>query len=361
MKPFLFPTFAPYESHQARQPYSAREGFPDAPFPVDDVFGLRRTILPVFLRMPNGETFGMGTAFYVDGRGTMLTADHVVDHTRALHLKELKPDITIEVDLAQSTHATVLLGYGLVFGTVVIPEKCWAPIQRIETIVRRHDDPLAQLQGGSSYRVAADIAGMRALFHPEAPPTHSLPVNFNWQPKVGERVLAVGYPELGFDLLHPAGVAKYLNEGMCAAYGTITSLFPKGRGKSRPTPGFEVETDWPSGMSGGPVLNKDGHVIGIVSSSLAPLGDEAGVAYAASLAWIPEALGLVPFLDKSNPGRRLGFGVFKASPWHLSSVFETREEAERERETLGPEYEVAWGSHQLGSDNFMALGDGANG
>ncbi len=297
----------------------------------------------------------MGTAFHLDGWGTLFTADHVVDHIRARHLKELQPNAVIEVDFAQSTHATVLLGYGLVYGIATIPEECWAPIQRVEAIVQQHDDPLARLRGESDYRAVADIAGLSVLLHPKASIPHSLPVDFRWQPTVGERVFAVGYPELGFEPLQPDAVGEFLKEGLHGAYGSIINLFPQGRGKSRPTPGFEVATDWPAGMSGGPVLNECGHVIGIVSSSLAPSDNEAGVAFAASLGWIPEAPGLAPTLDKDNPGYRLGFGVFKKSPWHLAGVFPTCELAEKSAAASENGYQIAWGSHLLGSDTFLVL------
>jgi hypothetical protein len=85
------------------------------------------------------------------------------------------------------------------------------------------------------------------------------------------------------------------------------------------------------------------------------LDHEPGVAFAAGLAWIPEAPELAPTLDRDNVGRRLGFGVFQTSPWHLAGVFQTYEQAELEQETLGLGYEIAWGTHQLGSDNFISL------
>jgi serine protease Do len=55
---------------------------------------------------------------------------------------------------------------------------------------------------------------------------------------------------------------------MFAAYGRVTDLYPCGRDHSNPTPVFEVEADWPSGMSGGPVFDAKGEVIGLVSRGL---------------------------------------------------------------------------------------------
>lgn len=50
--------------------------------------------------------------------------------------------------------------------------------------------------------------------------------------------------------------------------GLVTAAFPDGRGERMPAPCIEVAMDAFGGMSGGPVVNADGYVIGIVSSSL---------------------------------------------------------------------------------------------
>jgi serine protease Do len=62
---------------------------------------------------------------------------------------------------------------------------------------------------------------------------------------------------------------------MKGAFGRITGYFPSGRGRRNPTPVYQVEANWESGMSGGPVLNQAGEVIGVVSHSL--LSDDIGV------------------------------------------------------------------------------------
>ena len=62
----------------SRLPFEAPAADP-APFQLDDPFGLRKAILPVFHCEPGSERIvGLGTAFHVDGWGTFLTAAHVV-------------------------------------------------------------------------------------------------------------------------------------------------------------------------------------------------------------------------------------------------------------------------------------------
>ncbi|WP_137009961.1 S1 family peptidase [Aquitalea aquatilis] len=350
---FALNTFETFEIHSPRKPYgeTANDG---VPFPIDDPFGLRRAVVPVFLRNPDGSAEGVGTAFHVDGWGRLLTADHVVDRIRTHHLDQVSPDTLIEVDITRSSHAAVLLGYGVVFGTAAIPSSCWAPMDRVDAILtEKNVDPMAALRGRSSpYQIGPDIAGMSAVLQPDAPPFHTVPVNFQTYPEVGEAVFAVGYPELGFEALNGDEIARYLKEGMFGVYGRVTNLCPDGRG-NRPSPGFEVEADWRPGMSGGPVFNERGEVIGIVSSSLPPSDEGPGIGYATSLAMIPNASRLVPTLDIDNPGCRLGFGVYRTDPWHLSGVFKSQDDAEHLRTQLSPGYCVGWGSHRLGGDNFM--------
>lgn len=347
-------TFAAFEIHTPRRPYEDA-GSCGVPFPIDDPFGLRRAVVPVFLRNPDGSAVGVGTAFHVDGWGRLLTADHVVHQIRADHLDQIAPDTLLEVDITRSSHAAVLLSYGVVFGTVGIPSACWAPMDRVDAILIEGDeDPMAALRGKSSpYQIGPDIAGMSAILQPDAPPFHTVPISFQTYPKVGEIVFAVGYPKLGFEVLSGGEIARYLREGMFGVYGEVTNLCPNGRGRTRMSPGFEVEADWPSGMSGGPVFNLRGEVIGVVSSSLPPSEVGPGIGYATSLAMIPNASRLAPTLDIDNPGCRLGFGVFRENPWHLANVFRLQADAEHLRAQLPPGYLVRWGSHRLGGNDFV--------
>lgn len=347
-------TFDNFKAHSPRRPYGefASDG---VPFPINDPFGLRRAVIPVFRRNPDSSTIGMGTAFHVDGWGRLLTADHVVDHIRTHHLHQIAPDTLILIDITQSTHAAVLLGYGLVFGRVGIPKACWGPIAQVDALVAARDkDPIASLQGKSlQYQIGPDIAGMSVILQPGAPPFHAVAVNFRTSPKVGETVFAVGYPELGFETLNNEETAQYFNEGMYGVYGQVTNLYSNGRDRTRASPGFEVEADWPPGMSGGPVFNQRGEVIGVVSSSLQPGDGEPGIGYATSLAMIPNASALTPTLDIDHPGCRLGFGVYRQDPWSLSGVFRSRSDAQSQKAQLSPEYRIGRGSHRLGSDEFI--------
>ena len=79
-------------------------------------------------------------------------------------------------------------------------------------------------------------------------------------PLVGERLWAFGFRH-GLVEDGVASVSPMVSSGL------VTAAFPQGRGERMPAPCIEVEMDTMGGMSGGPVVDSDGYVIGVVSSS----------------------------------------------------------------------------------------------
>lgn len=57
--------------------------------------------------------------------------------------------------------------------------------------------------------------------------------------------------------------------------------------------------------------------------------------------------------DPVNAGWVMGFAAFRMEPWHFAGLFQTRDEATRVQQELGEGYEVAYGSHREGSDEFI--------
>lgn len=80
-------------------------------------------------------------------------------------------------------------------------------------------------------------------------------------PLIGERLWAFGYRhQLIID--GAASITPFVSSGL------VTEAFPHGRGERMPSPCLEVQMDTLGGMSGGPVVNADGKLVGIVSSSI---------------------------------------------------------------------------------------------
>ena len=352
--PFAFQTCE--DQHNPRVaplPFVPPAGRPwTAPFLLDDPFGLRKAIVPVFRSDPEGNIAGLGTAFHVDGWGTFLTADHVVDLLRGPG--PFDPNILIEREASTLGDAAVLmLGAGLVFGRVGVPPTLWAPISGVQFLTTEFDNPLGVLRGEGTHRVEIDLCSVQAQFHPNAATPATVKVNLaNWHPTVGDYVFACGYPQLAPRDITPETQRQLVVDGLYGCYGRVTAA-GRGEEQSRRNCLFEVEADWPSGMSGGPVFNHAGEVVGIVSRSLGSDGVHRDVAHAVCLSWVPNVGRLVPWLDVANPGYRFAIGVLRRSPWHLAAVCRSLSEADLIAESLGPEYHAAPGVHEIGADGFV--------
>lgn len=57
--------------------------------------------------------------------------------------------------------------------------------------------------------------------------------------------------------------------------------------------------------------------------------------------------------NPDNLGWVMGWAVVRRSPWHLAGVYATKDVAETKAANLGDGYEAAYGSHRLGSDDFV--------
>lgn len=143
---------------------------------------------------------------------------------------------------------------------------------------------MRELRGEANIQMA-DVSVLRTQeLHEEL---HTFQVSAS-SPEIGDTVVAVGFPKLDVIKGGRREVAALLEEEMFASYGTVTALHPNGRDRANQTPVFEVEAHWPSGMSGGPVFNQEGHVVGIVSRSMERTEGFAGCGWATWLARLPE-------------------------------------------------------------------------
>jgi serine protease Do len=279
----------------------------------------------------------MGTAFHVDGFGNFLTAYHVIDF----------------VDKYLAGRPILFLSiHAVVFGTVNVPPDCFVPTMEVVASMTEADDPMAALRGQSVRQPAIDAASLKASnigSGVRAPQT--LPIRTNgWIPRLGEIVFAVGFPELNLSEVNDTAQVALLTEGMCGAYGKIVAIHPHGTSRSNPTPVFEVESDWPPGMSGGPVFNRRGEVIGIVSRSLRAETDLAGTGYAVHFGLARDIEQFTPCLDKHNPGWRLCWAVFADGASAPTSMHASKEEAKLALTTPG---EIRLISNRIGTQEFI--------
>ncbi|MGN8276754.1 hypothetical protein [Pseudomonas sp. SMN5] len=61
--------------------------------------------------------------------------------------------------------------------------------------------------------------------------------------------------------------------------------------------------------------------------------------------------------DPDNAGWVLGWAVVQSSPWRFIDIYASKDVAETAAEARGPGYRVVYGSHRVGSDDFMGGGE----
>ncbi len=322
-------------------------------FAFSDPYGLRKAVVPVLLNDVDGITKGMGSAFHIDGWGTFLTADHVIDSVRGRSKRVAVSGGEIHLELEDLDVCPILLlGIGLVYGQPTVPRSALAHVTSIRSPIREREDPLATLSGRTEIEAASDIALMQLARSIPDKMTGTLAVRFSGVgPTVGDTVVALGFPDLHCQPVNDEAMQYLLSDGMSAAYGRIIGIHPKGI-RNDSTPVIEVEANWPSGMSGGPVFNARGEVIGVVSRSWLPSEGKPGIGYAACLSMMPWLRGWIPTVDTANPCWRLGWGLM-SDDGELIAFYKEESEARKHQSSLGGGY-VAFGSSRIRSDDFVA-------
>jgi serine protease Do len=179
-------------------------------FIVRDPFGLRKAVVPVFWAGADGLLTGYGTAFAVDPFGTFITADHVIGDVRRTarpvrHRDEFRGESQAwRFEMPVGEGFVVLLGIGLIYGTVRGPPGAMPRIVETWTPVSQGDDPMAALQGRPDGK-PFDLALVRvAPWPPQKDWIRNLPFRTRPPgPRPGDRVVAVGYPQIDTGILTP--------------------------------------------------------------------------------------------------------------------------------------------------------------
>ena len=153
-------------------------------------------------------------------------------------------------------------------------------------------------------------------------------------PLIGERLWAIGFRHEAIEE-RAALVTPLISSGL------VTAAYPNGRGERMASPCLEVNMDTVGGMSGGAVVNADGYLVGILSSSF-----DGGPSYV-TLIW--EALrlrvkGTIPKLQVQETVSLLGAkalglvklkGDVQRNPWGDFTLNLSGEEKRLIADTVG--------------------------
>lgn len=272
-------------SFPARREHEDERGL----FVVQDP-NLRSRILPLFSfdpRSPSDRPDGHGTAFRIDPWGGCATAFHVIEDllTPASGQPVLRKDIRL----------AALEFEGIGYGRVALPADSWRPFSGMNALCGIETPPFAEPRIRNVTELAYLEISRSGQARGEMP---YLPLDLRrWRPVPGERVMALGFADLDREGTGE-GDARAMTQYMYGSEAEIIEVQGPDGSSGRPWPVFRVEAEWPGGMSGGPVFNEAGNVIGLVSTGLVG----AGVGTATYFSGWDLSARTFPSLDPSNPG-----------------------------------------------------------
>lgn len=272
-------------------------------FLVQDV-EFRSCVLPLFSFDPsaaNDRPAGHGTAFRIDPWSRCATAFHVLEDL--FDANGVGSEIVLKPNLRLA--ALELDGFG--YGLTPIPDGAWRPLAGSFSFFRIEKPPF----GAARLRNLTELMVIRIR-----PPTSSedgtpyLKVDFRrWWPRIGEHVMALGYADLDVSPLENGGADRPISQYLYGSLGKIIDIEPADGARGRPWPLIRIDADWPGGMSGGPVFNKYGHAVGLVSAGFKGEGGATATFFSG---WnMPERI--FGSIDPDNPGRFRCWGAFDAT------------------------------------------------
>lgn len=219
---------------------------------------LRAMILPVFRFDPqlSGERpFGLGTTFRVDPWANCATAYHVIEDMLTL----TSGQITVRDDVRVAALEIEGIGYG----RIALPENGWRPLTGFYVEAGKTDPPLFHQK--PELKNLTELACLNISRSHQNNPMPYLPVALSSEPPVvGDAVTGYGFAGLDVDK-DGKGEERPVRQYLYESSGEVLEVFPADPSSTMPWPRFRVAAEWPSGMSGGPVLNAAGHVIGVIS------------------------------------------------------------------------------------------------
>jgi serine protease Do len=258
---------------------------------------IRSRVLPLFSfnpRRSDDRSLGHGTAFRIDPWSRCLTAYHVLEDI--FEVDEAGTGVVLRPDVQLAALDVEGAGYGL----VRLHADAWRPLAGSHALCGIEAAPFQMPR----LRNLTELTVLRirsATQRSEGTPYWPLDLR-RWRPVCGERVLALGFPDLDAE---GGSDERPISQYLYGSFGEITDVEPADGARGRPWPVIRVAAEWPGGMSGGPVFNETGYVIGVVSTGIA---GGTGTATFFSGWNMPERI--MGSIDPDNPGRFICHGVF---------------------------------------------------
>lgn len=316
-----------------------RRSEPEGDFLIQDPFGLRRAVTPFFafnlqdgmLDEPRtGEAEGIGTSFYVTPFGHQLSAMHVTTDFLNVRKASIKPGPVKNLLELKGTWIGVYHEPGWVLGgaqktgeLLIANDFTLFPVDQTKkpSAIFATPDQLNYIEP------SIDLTGWNICGLGDRKATY-LPIRVGCPASIaeGDRVLAVGYPSVKSWRRHPGAPMVTYQEEMRGSIGRVLKIDRTWDQERKVWPTITVDADWRGGMSGGPVFNENGEVVGIVSRGVNSGDDVRPWSSALWLEALPFREDIYGSIDPRNPGWIVGWGVCNAHS--VVELFQTQKGAE---------------------------------
>lgn len=244
-------------------PFSDSVSFTAGDF-VDVGFHLIQRGVMALVWQRDGELTPLGTCFAITGDGLCLTARHVIEEA----FSSQSPATDVQ---------SLQWNEGALYALYIAPAPPGHP---------------TELEGGPLpvdfvyLNPGVDVAMIKLRLPKHTVTGEWLPIGVlrlrMALPKPGDLAFAFGYHAMRSEKLDSDGPAYSQCQTLSASKGTVEEVHFGGRDRAfLPFPCFRVSSRYDGGMSGGPVMNEAGQVIGVVCSSLGDPDDGGGhISYA---------------------------------------------------------------------------------
>lgn len=216
------------------------------------------SVMPV-VAVKDNHIRPVGTCFAISNHGLVLTARHVIDDALELTNGQLTDDEQ---------------WIGAVYAAKPTPEdETTDLVGGILPATKVHSIPSLDI-AAMHLNLPRNIKTSKSL----RIPLHGLGVGL---PVVGESCFGLGYHSMDWE---PANDGVHTHKAMqsySASRGEIRQIHvPKRDSRTLSFPCFEVSARYDLGMSGGPVINEIGSVIGVICSSFGEPDEQGHISYA---------------------------------------------------------------------------------
>jgi hypothetical protein len=307
---------------------------------IQDPYELREAVFPIFgYDIYKDEVHGHGTGFKIDPLSTGLSAHHVFEDFLEIEDTEATPSASV-------LHGYGFLGLespGIVYGKAKIQNDLWSQIVSLNTIFRHSKDPFVPVSSNNF----CEVMRFHLRKRHDKPPKF-LKANLRDRPAEGEELLALGFANMRVDG-RPRSHEDILtiSSNLFGVVGKVVEHRPPDPNSSRPWPVFYVDQECSPGMSGGPVLNKNFEVVGIVSNSISG----SKIYSAVSLTSWGVYPSLLPHIDPLNVGNFIGYGYFEGDSLR-NFCFEGQTTPWKLKKSDLVRRPISW---RFGTDEFMTL------